>query len=728
VLGGAISLALVAAVCASCEAGAGAPEDIGSTASAVTITGLFSTGVNAAGAPLAVGAIDPHYTLSSTDAALPGPNAITVTPAGGWTGNTATSKWVSGQASTNGAGGAVYTYKTTFTLAGVNPASATLTGSWSCDDSCVMNLNGTPVAQKNTPGWGTVGNFTVAAGSPFVLGTNTLSIVTSNTTGGPTGLQIVSISGAVNGCTTDAQCTAAQFCNTQTATCTAKLTNGTAIPTITGHTPALNGTCTAAVGAAVCVAGVCDVGEAECGLPDGEGPCTVATGPAVCRSGACSTDGTCEPANGCNVDADCTGGKWCNETAHACTAKLSNGTAIPTDGKHMNPTLNGTCTLPAAVLVCSSAICDTKDNKCGLADGDGPCTILGGAQCRSGACSLTLTCKPGGGCNTDGDCTGGDWCDEATHVCTAKLPNGTPIPSDPKHTMPTLSGTCTTGAATLVCASSVCDTTDNKCGFAPGDGTCTAMNAMTVCRSGVCIGGVCETPGSCNGDTDCTGGTWCDESIHTCEAKLTNGQPIPSDPPHTNPTLGGVCTTGAATLVCQSGICSTATNDCSATAALPDAGAGGGDAGTDGGADGGTGTGGDAGTDGGTGTGADAGTDAGTGDGGDAGADAGDGGAVLGDDGGDDAGTTAEAGAGDAGDDGGATGEDASLGADSSTPGSGDDAAAGGGGPANESGLLEGGGLSCAMSRGGSTDSGGVAAMMCMLALGAAVGRGRRNR
>jgi hypothetical protein len=738
--GAAGTLALVAAVCVSCEAGSGAPEATGTTSSAVTIGGLFPTGVNAAGTPLAVGAIDPHYVLSSNDPNFPGPNAIVVTPAGGWTGNTATSKWISVQASTTGAANGVYTYTTTFTLAGVDPTSATLTGSWACDDSCTMTLNGTTVAQKATPGWGTVGTFTVAAGSPFVLGANTLAVVTPNTTGGPTGVQIVTISGNVGGCTADTQCTNAQFCNTQTAACTAKLLNGTAIPTLTGHTPALTGTCTTAVGTAVCSSGVCDPKDNECGIATGDATCTLGDGANVCRSGACSNDGKCEPAGGCDLDSDCTGGKWCDEATHACTAKLPNTSPIPNDPTHTNPTLDGKCTLAAALLVCTSAICDTKNDECGLANGDGPCTILTGDLCQSGTCSLTLTCKPATGCNTDGDCTGGDWCDEATHVCTAKLPNGTPIPSDPTHTMPTLNGSCTTAAATLVCASLVCDTKDNKCGFAPGDGMCTPMDAMTVCRSGVCVGGVCEPPGDCNTDADCTGGTWCDESMHLCTAKLANGTKIPDDPPHTNPTLGGVCTTGAATLVCMSGLCSTATNDCAATSAVPDAGAGG-DAGT--GNDAGTGAGSDAGADAGTGAGNDAGTgtgndagtgsDAGTGAGSDAGADAGtgagsDGGANAGDDAGDDSGS-GDAAAGDdsgSGDDGGAAGQDASVNTDSGTTGGGEDAA--GNGSGSNSDYLEGGGLSCAMSRGGSRDPGGVAVMMCMLALGAAVGRGRRNR
>ena len=148
---GALGCAIVvlAALCVSCEASVDAPEDIGTSTSALAVAGLFPTGVNAMGARLAVGAINPHYVLSSTDANFPGPNALTVTPAGGWAAAGANSRWISIRASTNGAMGGVYTYTTTFTLAGVDPATATLSGRWACDDSCVLRLNGTQVATES---------------------------------------------------------------------------------------------------------------------------------------------------------------------------------------------------------------------------------------------------------------------------------------------------------------------------------------------------------------------------------------------------------------------------------------------------------------------------------------------------------------------------------------------------------------------------------------------------
>ena len=134
-----------------------------------------------------------------------------------------------------------------------------------------------------------------------------------------------------------------------------------------------------------------------------------------------------------------------------------------------------------------SGVCDTHDNLCGYANGDGPCTVAtGGVVCRSGVCSVSGVCMAAGSCDVDADCTGGDWCFEATHTCTPKLANGTLVPTDPTHTSPTLNGVCTAGAAALVCASAVCDPADNKCGLANGDGPCTVADGPVVCRAGIC--------------------------------------------------------------------------------------------------------------------------------------------------------------------------------------------------------------------------------------------------
>ncbi len=379
------------------------------------------------------------------------------------------------------------------------------------------------------------------------------------------------------GCNVDADCSGGNWCLESTHVCTPKLPNGAGIPTDPPHVaPTLNGTCTAAAANLVCVSAVCDTNDNKCGLlnsdgpctvanggvvcrsgvcdPDlkcgyanGDGPCTAGNGGVVCRSGTCSKNGLCEPAGGCNVDADCTGGNWCLETTHVCTPKLPNGSGIPTDGPHTSPTLNGTCTAAAAALVCVSGVCDVKDNKCGFLNSDGPCTVANGGVvcrsgvcdpdlkcgyadgdgpctagnqgtvCRSGSCSSNGLCQPANGCNVDADCSGGKWCNESAHACTDKLPNGTGIPTDGPHTSPTLNGTCTAAAGALVCVSGVCDTKDNKCGYANGDGPCSGASGGTVCRSKICA-----TSGTnANVCVACVDDSACASPTPACDAKNT---------------------------------------------------------------------------------------------------------------------------------------------------------------------------------------------------------------
>jgi hypothetical protein len=395
-----------------------------------------------------------------------------------------------------------------------------------------------------------------------------------------------------NGCAVDADCAAGNWCNTQTFACTPKLANGTVIPTVTGHTPPLAGACTAGAGAAVCIAGVCDTKDNDCGYANGDGPCTVATGGTVCRSATCSPNGgVCIPFGGCAVDADCAAGNWCNTQLFACTPKLANGTGIPTVTGH-TPPLTGACTAGAGSAVCLSAVCDGNDNLCGYANGDGPCSMADAMTvCRSGACSSNATCEPAGGCNVDADCSAGNWCNISAHLCAPQVGNGGVMPTDGGHLTPIINGACNAGAATVVCVSGVCDT-DDRCGFANGDGTCTAATGSVICRAGVCDpdgkcglanadgpctqgnapvvcrsgacsvnGLVCVPVGGCYVDADCGASEWCNSQTYSCTPKLPNGTGIPTVAGHT-PALTGACTAGAGTSVCSSAVCDAADNLC----------------------------------------------------------------------------------------------------------------------------------------------------------------------
>jgi len=270
------------------------------------------------------------------------------------------------------------------------------------------------------------------------------------------------------------------------------------------------------------------------------------------------------PMNGCNADGDCGDGHWCNISTHACTAKIPNDGAVPTDPAHSSPTLDGSCTTAAGALTCVSGVCDESDDKCGYANGNGSCTgSTGPTVCRSGACSKDGTCMTVGGCNVDGDCSDGKWCNVSTHTCTAKVANGGSVPTDTEHKTPTLDGNCTAAAATLTCASGVCDEADDKCGYADGKGPCTASNGAVVCRSGSCsASGVCKPAAACNTDSDCKTAThFCDTGTHACTEKLANGTPIPAVAGHT-PAIDGTCSNETAAIVCQSGVCDEADDKC----------------------------------------------------------------------------------------------------------------------------------------------------------------------
>ncbi|HKO54079.1 MAG TPA: hypothetical protein VJV79_40500, partial [Polyangiaceae bacterium] len=334
----------------------------------------------------------------------------------------------------------------------------------------------------------------------------------------------------------DSDCTGGNWCNQTLHACTPTLANNTPIPSDPPHTnPTLNGSCTAAASALVCQSAVCDTADDKCGYDIGHGPCTAANGGVVCRSGACGADGNCRPALGCNLDLDCAPGNWCQVSSHSCEPALANGSPLPTDAPHANPTLDGSCTLPAAVLVCQSAVCDSADNACGYDAGHGPCTLAnGGVVCRSGACSANGLCLPADGCNADADCAAGKWCNESMGACLPLIGNGMPIPTDPPHAGPTLDGTCTEEAATLVCVSGVCDSNDDECGFANGVGPCTAANAGSVCRSGRCgsagsAQGICV---SCTEDAHCSGDTSiCSLTTGSCvecrsSAKCSGNRPL----------------------------------------------------------------------------------------------------------------------------------------------------------------------------------------------------------
>jgi hypothetical protein len=157
---------------------------------------LFNTGVDATGAALAGGSVDPHYKLIvSPDSTFTGPDAIVTThiAEGYWVPQSATAKWIAPSANQSYPGATpcnasgTYAYRTTFDLTGFDPATARITGQWGADNSgTAVRLNG--VSLGITAGsYSPLTAFTISAG--FTAGVNTLEFELLDL-GCPSGLRV----------------------------------------------------------------------------------------------------------------------------------------------------------------------------------------------------------------------------------------------------------------------------------------------------------------------------------------------------------------------------------------------------------------------------------------------------------------------------------------------------------------------------------------------------------
>ena len=169
------------------------------------IPGLFNTGVDDTGTPLADNAVDPHYQLVAPSN-ITG-DAIVATSAGGfpigpWLEDNGLSAWITPSEDTNGPGdfdgSPSFYYQTSFDLAGFDPSTAMISGSWSSDNLGLdILLNGNSTGFDNPAQFGGATPFTLAAadGHPFQAGVNTLQFVLNNGGGegnpdGPTGVRV----------------------------------------------------------------------------------------------------------------------------------------------------------------------------------------------------------------------------------------------------------------------------------------------------------------------------------------------------------------------------------------------------------------------------------------------------------------------------------------------------------------------------------------------------------
>ncbi len=158
-------------------------------ATAQADVGLFSTGLDASGNVLAIGAVDPHYQL------IDGTPVYGVNDAAGfpgyWLAPSSSSKWITVQVDGGGyaadlGAGATFVFRTQFDLSGYDTASASLDGQVTADNQVVdVLLNG----QSLGVSWGSYSSFaSFVASSGFVAGINTLDFIVENYSG-PTGLR-----------------------------------------------------------------------------------------------------------------------------------------------------------------------------------------------------------------------------------------------------------------------------------------------------------------------------------------------------------------------------------------------------------------------------------------------------------------------------------------------------------------------------------------------------------
>jgi PEP-CTERM motif len=164
---------------------------------------LFNTGIDATGTPLSGGSTDPHWTIVSGPGITTPQAAVVVSNQSpfGLYAQDPNSRWIWVNSSGNGAINSPYDFRLTFDLTGLNPSTASITGSWGVDNVGQIELNGTTVGI----GSGTLtlpnfedGNFGVlhsfALTNGFVAGINTIDILATDL-GNPGGLNVTSLVG-----------------------------------------------------------------------------------------------------------------------------------------------------------------------------------------------------------------------------------------------------------------------------------------------------------------------------------------------------------------------------------------------------------------------------------------------------------------------------------------------------------------------------------------------------
>lgn len=187
---------------------------------AATLLGLALSPALALANPIAIfntgngsttdGTVDPHWTYTNA-AGVTAPALVANNPGvdffngsccggGPWTPDTTTSSWLVDNTSSPSSGGNPLRFQTTFSLTGLDPATASLSGAWGIDDGGSLLLNGNVISSlpgQSASHWDTASLNAFSASSFFLPGINTLTIVLDTNDNSYEGVN-VRVSGTAN--------------------------------------------------------------------------------------------------------------------------------------------------------------------------------------------------------------------------------------------------------------------------------------------------------------------------------------------------------------------------------------------------------------------------------------------------------------------------------------------------------------------------------------------------
>jgi len=157
----------------------------------VAIPGLYNTGVDSSGSSLPGGSADSHWSLSGTasgSAKVLSPGSMYVA----WSADSTKSAWIGVYDSSSEPTSFPYYFNETFSLAGLDPTTAVLSGTWWGDDITSIELNGHVI---NTITYSFTGtswsvNDTGAESGWFNSGLNTLTVEMNSADGSYDGVRV----------------------------------------------------------------------------------------------------------------------------------------------------------------------------------------------------------------------------------------------------------------------------------------------------------------------------------------------------------------------------------------------------------------------------------------------------------------------------------------------------------------------------------------------------------